>query len=1096
MVTFITGRSGVGKTEYLMEQLPVLAEQYRRVFFLVPEQSSLGLERRIGSLGLGNVQVSSFRRLCNEIFRAYGGVAGNYMSASRQTALIYRVLQEQRKNLVYYRTAAPSMGFVSRLSEVFEEFSMAGLEESAVLPALAQSGREDWQEKYKDLFLLYNAYRSALDAENRSAAEDLAAATRLAEEQGYFENTAVVLDGFFGFTGRQRELLKVIFGQSAAVYCALLLDPASKDLLFEPIALELAGLRRLARDAGAQTKEIGLEGPSKRLKYADLQCLEQRLFAVSAAPFKAEHIRLFHGRNMREELAMVAADIAKKVREQGYRYREIALVSGSLEEYGAVAANIFRKYGIPLFLDEGQTSMGKPIFAFVQSALRIISPERYFRKEDVLLFLKTGLCGEDRDLIARLENYCTLWEIQGKRFTAADWTKNPLGTKGRTPEGEALLQQLNGLRRRMTAPLLRFKDSLGSTGADLARAIYQLLCDFKVEEQMERIAQNYRGELGANAWETQQNQRLAREYLGLYSAMTDILDDIYAVFETAPLSIYAMEELIGLCAEQTALNVAPPTLDAVSLGGVARSRFDGVRALYVVGANQGILPAPAKEGGLIADRERQFFTEKELPCNATVSKHNLQGQHRLYAALFSAQEELVFSYSAFKIKGEVLFPSVYIDKLKALTEIKPITRAEMSIYDFALTPEGARELIGWEPALRREIMDVLGEKAPEERPAEDRLPLAIANRIFGDKLKLSYSQIGEYQKCPFQYFMKKTMGIESLKPIGFNAENIGTYIHYGLETLVNRIIKENAEGNGVDYAAYDEDAIRRFGEEMAQDYLRDQLKDFERSARFDALYERMTGLFCRVAKNVIEELRDGQYQPYGTEVSIDGITLPLDGGKKAILSGSVDRVDICEKDGKTYLKVTDYKTGKKQFRFEGITNRENVQLPLYLYGLIKSGKFTAPVPAVGCYMEAQAPHFDTLYKDAELEDAVREFYRRGGFFRKEDAVLEALDGEQGSRHYKIVYNKPDKSGVRPLKKGTPVYAPELIDELTDYMETVIKETAEEILGGNIAAYPLKGADIDGCKYCEYGEFCGFDANQSPCREYSKDKDGWRKEAEE
>ena len=94
----------------------------------------------------------------------------------------------------------------------------------------------------------------------------------------------------------------------------------------------------------------------------------------------------------------------------------------------------------------------------------------------------------------------------------------------------------------------------------------------------------------------------------------------------------AMEELLALCGEQTALNVAPPTQDAVLMGEVAHSRPEGVRAVYVVGANQGLLPVPAGDGGLIADRERQFFLSVDLPCNATMQQHNLQGQHRLYAA--------------------------------------------------------------------------------------------------------------------------------------------------------------------------------------------------------------------------------------------------------------------------------------------------------------------------------------------------------------------------------------------------------------------------------------------------------------------------------
>ncbi len=1083
MITWLLGRSGVGKTEALMKRIPQLAASYQEVFYLVPEQSSMGLEREIGKFSAGNVKVVSFRRLCNEIFRRFGGIAGNYMSGVRQTALIYRILQEQQTQLKYYRKATPTMGFVAKLSAVFSEFSLSGLTREAVLPVVQESGRRDWQEKYQDLFLLYEAYRLAMDEESRSAAEDLATATDVARERGYFKDTAVVIDGFFGFTGRQRELLQVIFSQSPAVYCALLLDPQDSSMLFDSAKKEWAVLQKLAGSAEQET--IQLSGPSKRLQYEDLQFLETQMFSTfEPAPISSDHLRLMVGRNIREELSMVAADIAKKVREEGLRYRDFALVAGSLEEYGPVAETVFAKYGVPLFVDRGRSSLGKPIFAFVQSALRLISPDRYFRQEDLLTLLKTGLCGEDRDLISRLENYCILWQINGERLIGEkDWTQNPLGQGKITEEGEALLADLNQLRHRLRAPLLRFKEAARpGTGKALAEAIYGLLTDFKAEQQIIRLAEEYLAESakGANAWETQQNRRLSREYLRLYSVMTDILDDIYQVFEEAPLSLYAMEELIGLCGEEMALSVAPPTLDAVTMGEVAHSRLRDVRRLYVVGANQGILPMPVSENGLIGDGERRLFVAHELPCNATLQQNVLQGQYRFYAAIFSVREELTFSYSAFRMTGEALLPSVYVEKLRRLTNVTPITRSDMEEYDFAVTPDGARELTGWSPALRAEILRELGEQPLPPRDPDDRLPEEVVRRIFGDRLRLSYSQISLFQDCPFRYFMEKTMGIRELQPITFDAPNIGTFVHYGMEKLVKAL----REG-GFDYDQYTPEKIQQFGEDLATEYLQDQLRDFTRTNRFSSLYRRMTGLFCLVAENVLGELKEGRFVPYGEEVSLEGVRLPLKNGAVAELIGSVDRVDTFTEEGKTYLKVTDYKTGSKKFDLKGLTNRDGVQLPIYLYGLMKSGRWEDPVPAAGCYMEAKTPVLRTPFKPEELSEKLRDFYKRNGAYNADETALSALDSAKGGRYF----------GIRYLKSGdlhggeNKVYDPALMQEMVDYMERVIRETAEEILSGKASVCPLKGKTHDACGYCQFKATCGHTPGQE--REYSEEPMGWK-----
>lgn len=1089
MITWVLGRSGTGKTTYLMQRLPELAARFERVYYLVPEQSSMDLERELGAMSLDGVKAVSFRRLCNEIFRTFGGVAGNYMTKTRQTALIYRVLQEQQSRLSYYRKARPTMGFVGRLAEVFSEFSLSGLIREQVLPVLEQSGRRDWQEKYHDLFLLYDAYRAALDAENRSAAEDLAAATALARERGFFKDAAVVIDGFFGFTGRQRELLQVIFGQSSCVICTLLLDPQDPSLLFAPAKNEWAALQRLARDVQQHT-EI-LKGPSRRLQYEDLQFLEQHLFAAQLpGQTEPQHVRLMAGRNLREELSMVAADIAKKVREQGLRYRDFALIAGNLEEYGPVAETVFAKYGVPLFVDRGRSSLGKPVFAFVQSALRLISPERYFRQEDVLAFLKTGLCGEDRDLVSRLENYCILWQINGERFVReTDWTQNPKGQGPIDEAGTALLQQLNALRRRIREPLLRFKErAAAGNGEALAEAVYGLLCDFRVEEHLTALAREHLAESaeGENAWETQQNRRLSREYLKLYSVMTDILDDIYAVFGKAPLSLYAMEELIGLCGEETALSVAPPTLDAVTMGEVAHSRLNHVRALYVVGANQGLLPMPVADTGLIGDRERRLFAAHDLPCNATLQQNTLQGQYRFYAAVFSAREELTFTYSAFRMDGETLIPSVYLEKLKALTGLTPILRSEMELYDFALTPEGARELTGWAPALRADILAELQEQPLPPRDPNEKLPQEVVRRIFGDRLRLSYSQISLYQNCPFHYFMEKTMAIRKLEPVTFDAANIGTFVHYGMEKLMKALRAEN-----FNYDLYTPDKIQQFGDVLAREYLQDQLRDFNQTNRFNSLYRRMTGLFCLVAGNVLGELREGGYRPYGEEVPLNGTEIPLENGAVAELIGSVDRVDTFEADGKTYLKVTDYKTGSKTFDLRGITNRDGVQLPIYLYGLAKSGRWQDPVPAAGCYMEAKTPSFSEPIRPEELEEKLRSFYKRNGAFSSDEQALCALDAGRGSHYFKIAYTKDGA-----LKKDQKVYDPALMQEMVDHMERVIRETAEGILSGEAAVRPLKGREHNACQYCEFAAVCRHTPESGQQRYYSEEPFGWREEEQE
>lgn len=1089
MITWVLGRSGVGKTEYLKSRLEELGIRHERIFYLVPEQNSMAAERQLSGLYGERVKVVSFRRLSNFIFREFGGIAGSYMTGQKETALLYRILQEEQGRLCYYRKARPTMGFITRLMEAFDELSLSGLTEDQVMPLIEGSGRQDWLEKYKDLFLLYRAFTTRLDAENRLSSEELPAAIQKAAKGGYFKGAAVLVDGFFGFTGIQRQMLGLMMAQAAEFYCALTLEPSDPSVLFSTAKEELSALKRLAQEAGLPQREHLLPGPSKRLCFEDLQHLEQNLFAArpQSDGGEASHIRILTGKNIREELTMVAADISRKVREEGLRYREIAVIAGNCEDYGPLADGIFRRYRIPLFLDRGRASLSRPLFAFAQAALRLIRPDRYFRSEDMLALLKSGLCGEDPDLISRLESYCISWRIKGDKWIREEpFTQNPGGLRPRTAQSEAELAALNGLRDRLRVPLCAFKERAGAgSGEALVEALYQLFCDFSIEEQITKRAEDYlqRARCAKESWIAQQYRRLSKEYIKHYSVMMDILDDIYEVFGKEPLALHALEELIGLCAEQTALNITPQSLDAVSMGEIAHCRLEGIKVLYVVGANQGLLPMPVSDQGLIGDRERRLFAEHHLPCNATLRQNTLQGQYRFYAALFSASHELIFSHSAFKMDGSPLLPSIYLQRVQQLCGLSPILREEMALYDFAATEESARELAAFQPALREQILEEIGSALPPEREQEEALPQAVVQRLFGERLRLSYSQISLFQNCPFHYFMEKTMRIRANEPIRFDAANIGTFIHDGMEQLINTLKQEN-----FNYDKYTKEEIQRFGEDMARRYLQETLQDLERSNRFDALFERMTGLFCRVAENVVAELREGKFIPYGAEFSLGGHPIALEDGRQVELIGSIDRVDTYEENGLTYLKVTDYKTGKQAFDLRGITNRTGVQLPIYLYGLKQAGLFADPRPAAACYMEAHTPDFKEAFPPEELAERLREFYKRGGAFSADPAALAALDGESGAHHFKIAYTKDGA-----LRSNVKAYEPKLMMEMVDHMEHVLKDTASAIFAGDTRIAPLKGKEQDACRYCDFKAVCRYEEESGKERLWSEEPFGWRKE---
>ena len=94
MITFVYGAPGAGKTEYIFKTV----DHERPTFILVPEQETVVTERlaleKLGAKAQLNVEVLNFTRLCNRVFRQYGGLSHKYISPSMRSLFMWKTLRE------------------------------------------------------------------------------------------------------------------------------------------------------------------------------------------------------------------------------------------------------------------------------------------------------------------------------------------------------------------------------------------------------------------------------------------------------------------------------------------------------------------------------------------------------------------------------------------------------------------------------------------------------------------------------------------------------------------------------------------------------------------------------------------------------------------------------------------------------------------------------------------------------------------------------------------------------------------------------------------------------------------------------------------
>ena len=229
----------------------------------------------------------------------------------------------------------------------------------------------------------------------------------------------------------------------------------------------------------------------------------------------------------------------------------------------------------------------------------------------------------------------------------------------------------------------------------------------------------------------------------------------------------------------------------------------------------------------------------------------------------------------------------------------------------------------------------------------------------------------------------------------------------------------------------------------------------------------MKGAAVAVTQSVCAELAVSDFTPAAFELGFGpGKALPpveVEQGVRLRLSGYVDRVDEWLHNGKRYLRVVDYKTGKKSFDFADVEDGRGLQMLLYLFALAREGeRALGPgeiVPAGVLYVPARTPLVDGErgMTDGEIQRARDKLLRRQGLVLDDPQVLSAM--EHGAGGFRFLPVGAGRSG------GEALVTAEQMDLLDGYITQALRRAAGELAAGNIDADPCwRGADQNPCRW--------------------------------
>ena len=1069
MIHFIYGKSGSGKTERIFSELE---RSSGRVLLLVPDREAVAAESRTAELNNAqNIDVLTFGRLCNYIFRQYGGLCVDYIGAGAKKLMMRNVMKTLSPALKEYGDVS-HFGIFEKMTELRTNCYHDNITPRALEEAAKAIGEDvPLGAKAADLGFIFSAF----DAEVASRFEDpdgmLSSAYALLQKNDFFADCDVFIDSFSSFSAQQYDILERIFRTAKNVWITFSFVKEEKN---ESAALILSDTERRVRgtvEATGKTREIEeiVLNAFQRYRSEELVFLAENI-VKNRAPAKEESfvpqdIQVVRAANGFSEAEAVALDICKAVRS-GVRYRDIAVIVRDTAPYEGVLDAVFRKYEIPFFLSSRKEIREKPLIKLIFSAFSVA--ERGFRGADVIAYIKTGYAGITSDEVGLFENYIIKWNLRGKMFTGNDpWNMHPRGYRADfTEEDTEKLIRLEEIRRKVISPLKAFTAAgkMASTVGERAALLFDFLTGLGVPAMLEEKAKeaSARGEAA-----------LANEAVQLWNVFCGALDQLVASCGETEANASEFSQMLSMVLTETDIGKIPTAMDEVTISSAAQKIPGEPRYVYIVGAEEGKFPQRVSEKGLFSEYEKNLLKQYGVEISERLERNAAEEIYYFYRAATLPSEKLHISFAHYNFSGEEQFPSVGVKRVCALFKGLCIsdfekTDTKMRIESKKATFEKAMSTGGNLGRALREYYEA--DEEYSEKLKYMKMPLGAqdcvlssesAELLFPGKLSASYSRLERFIKCRFAYFCEYELKLRDDMPASFGAPDIGSFMHGVLEKTVKWI----ADGGEGDIS----EAVKK----IAEDYIFEIFRTPP-----ELIPKRLAHLFdylCRsaeiFAKRMKEEFEVSSFRPRDFELTVgrEGnavAPLLLESDDVSVeLRGKIDRVDTFEDgDGKLYVRVVDYKTGSKDFHIKNVKLGLDTQMLLYLFSIWENGEKRyqrEPLPAAVMYTKIRPPQVEMQIGDDA--QAIESAISASGLFLRDEDILRAMDPMLNGAFIPIKEKNLAKED-HPNLIGAGAFA-DLKKEVTD----IVLKYAAELKKGVACAQPME--DTSPCEYCKMKAVC-------------------------
>ncbi|MGM0921925.1 MAG: helicase-exonuclease AddAB subunit AddB [Bacillota bacterium] len=1131
-VRFVLGRSGSGKTHRLLNEIRMdLFDQPEGdpIVYLVPDQMTFGIEYELIKTpdlgGMMRAQTFSFSRLAWRILQETGGISRYHISGTGIQMMLRKLVEQHKQEFKIFAKASSKSGFIEHIESMITELKRYCLtpqdmeEKLERMSVNATRQEKALADKLHDVILLYKQLEIELSGTYVDSEDYLKLLAEKIPESSYIQSADIYIDGFHSFTPQEYEVITAFMNHAKSVTIVLTADkPFHEHLphelhLFRMTGMTYHKLSMLAEESKMDVDDVLVLNEMPRfIERPSLAHLERYLESRPVKPYEGEtNAVIAQAASRRSEIEGIARKIRGFVMNESYRYKDLAVLIRNIGDYQDLIEQVFRDYEIPFFIDQKRSMLNHPVIELIRSALEVLNGN--WRYEAVFRCIKTELLlpleadkQEMREKMDQFENYVLSYGIQGSK-----WTKEERFVYRRyyslddeyvrTDEENEMEEMINQLRDLVVRPLHGLAQRMkgAKNGIGMAEALYLFLEELDIPLKLEQLRV-----------EAEEAGRLieAREHAQVWSAVTGMLDEFAEMMNEHSLSRKLFSEMIETGLEAMKFALVPPAIDQVVIASLERSRLLNVKISFVVGANDGVLPARPMEKGVLTEEDRMSLHHQGIELAPTAREQLLDESFIIYLALAGASHELYISYPLADEEGKALLPSMIIKRLRDLfpdiqTEIfinEPEELPEEEQLSFIVN-EGVTisyltsQLQAWKRSYpissiwwdtytyftRQEQKETLSKVVGSlfYRNEAETLQSDISRELYGEHIQGSVSRMEMFKACAFSHYATHGLKLKERQYFRLEAPDIGQMFHSAL-----KLISDRMQQLKLDWKDLSKDQCARLSHDAVETLApRLQREILLSSNRHHYLKRKLVSIITRASSILSEHAKASGFAPAGLELGfgkggpLPPIRFQLDNGCTMELIGRIDRVDKAESSKGVLLRIVDFKSSDKALNLAEVYYGLALQMLTYLDVIITHSKSWLGVeatPAGVLYFHVHDPMIQTasqLPQDKIEEEIFKKFKMKGLLLGDEEAVR-LMDQTLDSGLSKIVSAGLKKDGG--FRSDSAIASEGEFDLLRGHVRSIFQSIGTDITNGVVDIAPYKMKEKVPCTFCSFKSVCQFD----------------------